>query len=96
MAKIKKLKSDYKQKGKKVGIICTDETKNKYAEDTEKTIIKSLGSRKCPKTIAANLFSVLREFDKTGVETILCESVDSMEIGHAIMDRLEKAARAVL
>ena len=92
VAKINELKTKYKKENKKVGIICTDETKNKYEEDTEEIITKSLGSRKYPETIAANLFRVLRGLDKTGVEIILCESVEMTEIGQAIMDRLKKAA----
>ncbi len=90
--KINELKIKYEKENKKVGIICTDETGNRYEENTEGIIIKSLGSRKHPETIAANLFKILREFDKTDVEIILCESVDDVKIGQAIMDRLKKAA----
>ncbi len=92
-AKINELTSGYKEKDKKVGIICTDETEDRYGENTGTVTIKSLGSRKHPKTIAANLFKVLREFDKIDVEIILCESVDDTKIGQAVMDRLKKAAR---
>lgn len=59
-------------------------------------IIKSLGSRKYPETIAVNLFKVLREFDKTDAEIILCESVSDTGIGQAIMDRLEKVASTIV
>ncbi|HZJ77002.1 MAG TPA: L-threonylcarbamoyladenylate synthase [Oscillospiraceae bacterium] len=90
-AKINELKQDYGG-SKKIGIICTDETENKYGKNTEKTIIKSLGSRKYPEIIAANLFKTLREFDKMDIEIILCESIDPAEIGQAVMDRLKKAA----
>lgn len=93
VAEINELRTKYEKKGKKAGIICTDETENRYKKIAGKTIIKSLGSRKHPQTIAADLFKILREFDKTDVEIILCESVDDMKIGQVIMDRLKKAAR---
>lgn len=103
VTKINELKIKHGKEGKKIGIICTDETKNRYEENAEeikngyegiagKVIIKSLGSREHPETIAANLFRTLRGFDKTDVEIILCESVDDAEIGQAIMDRLKKAS----
>ncbi len=93
VAKIKELKLSCEEKDKKIGIICTDETGNRYRKNTEKIIVKSLGSRKYPEIIAANLFKVLREFDKMDVEIILCESIDSAELGQAIMNRLEKVAK---
>lgn len=86
--KIKELKLNYEKENKKVGIISTDETMSKYTD----FIVKCIGSRKKPETIAANLFKVLREFDETDVEIILSESVDAVEIGQAIMNRLKKAA----
>jgi L-threonylcarbamoyladenylate synthase len=86
--KIKELQLSYESENKRVGIICTDETRDQYEEG----IIKSMGSRNHPETIAANLFKVLREFDETTVEVILSEAVDSVEIGQAIMNRLKKAA----
>jgi len=88
VSKIKELKLSYEKENKRVGIICTDETSNKYEEG----IVKSMGSRNHPETIAANLFKVLREFDETDVEIILSEAVDTVEIGQAIMNRLKKAA----
>ena len=92
VAEINELRRKYEEKGKKVGIICTDETGNRYKKSAGETTIKSLGSRKHPQTIAADLFKTLREFDKIDVEIILCESVDDMEIGQVIMDRLRKAS----
>jgi len=86
--KIKELKLSYELENKNVGIICTEETRNSYDEG----IIKSMGSRNNPETIAANLFKVLREFDETDVHVILSEAVDDVEIGQAIMNRLKKAA----
>lgn len=86
--KIKEMKESYEKENKKVGIICTDETRDLYKEG----IIKTMGSRKRPETIAANLFKVLREFDETDVDIILSEAIGTEEIGQAIMNRLKKAA----
>ncbi|KAB3530884.1 L-threonylcarbamoyladenylate synthase [Alkaliphilus serpentinus] len=74
--------------GKEVGIICTNETQHRY----KKGIIKPLGSKKDMKTIAAKLFSTLREFDETKVDIILAEALEEVELGQAIMNRLVKAA----
>ena len=96
VTKINELRGKYEKENKKVGIICTNETENRYKRDLGKVVIKSLGSRKYPQTIAANLFKILREFDKIDTEIILCESVDDVddiEIGQAVMDRLKKAAK---
>ncbi|MEW8972584.1 MAG: L-threonylcarbamoyladenylate synthase [Tissierellaceae bacterium] len=74
--------------GKKVGIIATDETKNRY----NRGLVVVSGSRKEPETIAANLFSVIRGFDKEDIEIILAEGVAVDNIGMAIMNRMIKAA----
>ena len=78
----------YAEDGLKVGIIVTDETKDKYREE----YLINIGSRKNLSTIGANLFHVLREFDKLNVDVILSEGVDETEIGKAIMNRMKKAA----
>ncbi|HZX21609.1 MAG TPA: L-threonylcarbamoyladenylate synthase [Clostridia bacterium] len=96
VTKINELRNKYGKENKKVGIICTDETEDRYERNTNEIIIKSLGSRKHPETIAANLFKTLREFDETDVEIILCETVDDTEVGQAIMDRLRKAALTIV
>lgn len=73
---------------KKVGIIATDETMNLYKGG----IVKSIGSRKDDRTIAKNLYAVLREFDELGAESIYSESFEEGYMGQAIMNRLLKAA----
>ncbi len=74
--------------GSRVGVICTDESKDLYHTG----VIKSIGSRADEDTIAHNLFAVLREFDDIGVDVIFSESFDREQIGAAIMNRLIKAA----
>lgn len=74
--------------GKKIGILCTEETKNSY----QGGICKSIGTRTRPETIAKNLFAVLREFDDEGVNQIYSECFNEDGLGEAIMNRLMKAA----
>ena len=73
---------------KKVGIIATKETIAYYSNG----IIRNIGSREDEKSIAKNLYAVLREFDSEGVDEIYSESFAMKGIGNAIMNRLEKAA----
>lgn len=84
---IKKV-NDYTKEGLNVGVIATDETIDNY---NSKNVI-SMGSRKDLKTIGANLFNVLREFDKLDVDLILSEGVKECGFGKAIMNRMKKAA----
>ncbi len=88
--KIRELSAYYKAQGMAVGILATDETSSFYVASTDDVI--SMGSRANPATIAANLFSALREFDAKNAQVILAEAVDSTGIGLAIMNRLNKAA----
>ena len=76
------------QSGKCVGVIATDETKALYRYGTVMTI----GSRKDEASIAAGLYAILREFDELHAEYIYTESFADNGLGHAIMNRLLKAA----
>lgn len=72
----------------KVGIMCTDESLAAYPYDN----VLSLGSRKNLNEIASNLFKTLRQFDELGVDIVLAEGYDTLGMGKAIMNRLNKAA----
>lgn len=85
---IERIRKNKEDEGFKVGIMTTDETKDKYEGGT----IISLGSRARLESIAANLFKALREFDEIDVDIILSETFDEKGIGQAIMNRLMKAA----
>lgn len=74
--------------GKRVGVICTEETRERYPRGD----VKCVGSRRDELSIANHLFAVLREFDADGVEEIYSESFDAPGLGQAIMNRLLKAA----
>ncbi len=72
----------------RVGVICTDETRDRY----QNGIVRSVGKRAKEETIAHNLFAVLREFDDLDVDYIYSESFSREHLGQAIMNRLMKAA----
>ena len=74
--------------GKRVGVIGTDATKALYNAD----VVKSVGDRADERTVAHELFKVLREFDDENVDVMFSESFDDSGIGQAIMNRLLKAA----
>lgn len=74
--------------GRKVGVIATDETIGFY----EECLKKSVGKRKDEASVARRLYEILREFDEEGAEDIYSEAFDYGGMGHAIMNRLLKAA----
>lgn len=85
---IKQLAFAQKNAGKKVGIIATNESASSYTTG----IIKSIGSRENEKTVARNLYRILREFDSEDVDYIYSEAFSEDGIGTAVMNRLGKAA----
>ena len=74
--------------GKKVGIICTEESRDMYQGGN----LEVIGSREHEETVAHNLFAVLRDFDARKVDCIFSESFSKDQLGQAIMNRLCKAA----
>ena len=85
---INKLSEEMTAQGKKVGVIATTSTKEKYKSDH----VLVIGDRKDEKSIAHNLYDILRQFDELGVDVIYSESFTTPTIGQAIMNRLLKAA----
>ncbi len=88
IAEINRLVREDIAAGRKVGVIATEEDKDRYECDT----ILTIGDRKDEDSIAHNLYAVLRDFDELGVEKMYSESFDTPRIGQAIMNRLLKAA----
>lgn len=88
VSEINRLTSKGIADGKKVGIIATEETKNRYSQG----IVVSIGDRTDEYEIAHNLFAVLRKMDEYGAELIFSEEFSTPKIGNAIMNRLLKAA----
>ncbi|MBM7551776.1 L-threonylcarbamoyladenylate synthase [Thalassobacillus pellis] len=76
------------QEGSRVGVIASSELATQLLD---KRVI-SCGSRDDLKEIAVHLYKALREFKKSDVDVILCESFPEHGVGEAIMNRLEKAA----
>lgn len=86
--KINELTKEAQEKGEKVGIIGTEETKDKYLGNS----VKSVGKRRDEDSIARTLYTILREFDDEGITVIYSESFSECAMGQAIMNRLLKAA----
>ena len=76
------------KEGKRVGIICTEESKGLYPTG----ILEVIGSRSHEETVAHNLFAVLRKFDELQVDCIFSESFSGDRLGQDIMNRLCKSA----
>lgn len=74
--------------GFKVAVITTEENAPYYICDN----VLIVGNREKGETIAANLYSVLRQCDELEVDYIYSESFNDGELGGAIMNRLLKAA----
>lgn len=85
---INKRAKDYIDKGYAVGIICSDETRQRYQYGD----VESIGTRQNEITISHNLYRILRDFDDKEVDYILGETFNTKELGGAIMNRLLKAA----
>ena len=78
--------------GKRTGIIASDETSERYADLGAGVIVRSAGKRSEEISISRHLYGILREFDELGVDQIYSESFETPQIGHAVMNRLIKAA----
>jgi L-threonylcarbamoyladenylate synthase len=85
---INRLAKEKLKEGFRVGIICTEESREFYQEG----MIRSMGERAKEETIAHNLYGVLREFDDLEADYIYSESFSKDHLGQAIMNRLTKAA----
>jgi len=78
-----------KKEGKSVGVIATEETYQSYSNAS---CIANIGAREDEDSIASHLYGVLRDFDEKNISYIYSEDFNTPRIGHAIMNRLMKAA----
>ncbi len=85
---IRRLAAEKKREGFRVGILCPEESRDRYAPE----FVKSIGTRAREETIASNLYRCLREFDQEGTEFVCSEAFGEGPLGAAIMNRLVKAA----
>lgn len=86
--KINELTAAKRAEGKKVAVIATDETEDRY----DAQVILSMGKRADEDAIAQHLYKILRECDELDVGEIYSECFQTPRIGQAIMNRLLKAA----
>ena len=78
--------------GKTVGVLCGRALECELAELVEKQQLQLSCWGDSREQLAADLFYLLRDFDRTQPDVILAEGVDEGGIGLAIMNRLRKAA----
>jgi L-threonylcarbamoyladenylate synthase len=79
--------------GKRVGVLCSKATAEALGADNEANdnlLLASWGESL--EELAANLFYLLRDFDRTMPDVILAEGVGESGIGLAVMNRMRKAA----
>jgi len=86
--KVQELVDARRRLGEKVGVMAMEETAPRYRAD----VVKVVGSRLDPRTVAKNLFRVFREFDAEEVKFVVAEGLEPAGIGLAVMNRLRKAA----
>lgn len=87
-AKIKELGEQYLQAGNQVGVMTWEERKDLY----NNFIVLSMGTIGDLSALARNLYHLLREADRLGVQYLFIEGVMDDHLGLAIMNRLRKAA----
>lgn len=87
---IQQLAKEKQKEGFKVGIMAPKETVAFYYGCAD--VVLCVGDRKGQQTVAARLYSALREFDAAEVDYIYAESFRGEELSDAIMNRLLKAA----
>ena len=88
VTKINELVKEKRDRGEKVAVIATEETRSCYEAD----IVLCIGRRTDEDAIAQHLYKILRECDDLDVAAIYSECFQTPRIGQAIMNRLLKAA----
>lgn len=85
---IQHLINEKKEEGAKVGVLTTEENESFYDCD----FVQVVGKREQLETVAAALYDGLRSFNHCNVNIIFSEMFPNEGVGHAIMNRLLKAA----
>jgi L-threonylcarbamoyladenylate synthase len=75
--------------GLRVGVMVTAEAASAVPTGA---VVRVMGARDDPDTIAANLFAQIRELDDAGLDAIVVEGIPEQGVGRAVMDRLRRAA----
>jgi len=92
IAKVEHKIFEFHRDGLLVGVLACKEHR-KYYQTAEQVII--CGSLKNLTSVARNLFASLRAFNREKVDVIIAENFGTVGIGHAIMDRLKRAASKI-
>ncbi|MFP4498084.1 MAG: L-threonylcarbamoyladenylate synthase [Vulcanimicrobiota bacterium] len=87
------IKKFTEMKEKKVGIVLTDELAGEFGDHP---VLRKMGSREDPVTIAHNLFEILRDMEKKEVELIIVEGIPREGIGRTLMIKLCQLAEECL
>jgi L-threonylcarbamoyladenylate synthase len=85
---IQRLVDGKKQEGLSVGVLTTAENEGFYRAD----YVFACGQREILETVASSLYEALRHFNNTDADIIFSEMFPNEGVGHAIMNRLMKAA----
>ncbi|MBT2688643.1 threonylcarbamoyl-AMP synthase [Bacillus sp. ISL-47] len=85
---IQRLVDEKRQEGLSVGVLTTVENEGFYQAD----YIFACGQRENLETVASSLYEALRHFNNTDADIIFSEMFPNEGVGHAIMNRLMKAA----
>lgn len=82
------LVEEKRQEGLRVGVLTTEENARLFEAD----VVLTCGKRAELETVAASLYDTLRRFNLEKVDVIYSEVFPNTGVGHAIMNRLQKAA----
>lgn len=85
---LQNLVKEKQQDGLRVGVLTTEENVHDYKAD----IVLACGKRGELATVASSLYETLRMFNHEKVDVIYSEMFPTTGVGHAIMNRLQKAA----
>jgi L-threonylcarbamoyladenylate synthase len=85
---LQSLIEEKQNEGLQVGVLATEET----VEDYQSDVTIACGRRDKLESVATALYDTLRRFNQEKVDIIYSEMFPNTGVGHAIMNRLEKAA----
>jgi L-threonylcarbamoyladenylate synthase len=86
--RLRRVVEEEQQKGLRVGLLCS----GKYRVSADKT----LAVGRTPVSAAKKLFGALRRLDTQGVDVIVTEGLPETGFGHAVMNRLRRAAVRII
>ena len=85
---LQRLIEEKQNEGFRVGVLATEETVKDYQSD----VAIACGKRAELESVATALYETLRNFNQEKVDIIFSEMFPTTGVGHAIMNRLQKAA----